>query len=282
MGLRINTNIMAIQAQRHLAEATRRFQKSMERLSSGLRINRAGDDPAGLAISERLKAQIRTLDVANRNAADGISLVQVAEGALDSVSDLLIRMKELSIQSRNGTMSDDQRTYLDAEFQSLMEEVTRIGNATEFNGNSLLDGSLGSLAIQIGLSASDYVNIDLGIDSTAGGLGIDGADILSEGGAGGAADLLDAAMDRIAGHRARLGATQNRFESIIRMNANLGENLSAANSRIRDVDVAKEMAEYTMAQILQQAGVAVLIQANTQPSLMLRLLDASFGYGTRR
>ena len=282
MGLRINTNLMAIQAQRHLYNATLRVQKSMERLSSGLRINRAADDPAGLAISERLKSQIAALEVANRNAADGISLVQVAEGALDSVSDLLIRMKELTMQSRNGTVSDQQRTYLDAEFQTLMEEITRIGNATEFNGTNLLDGSQGVLAIQVGVGAGDTVDIDLGIDGTSAGLGVDGSDILTSAGAAGAADLLDAAMDRVAGHRARLGASQNRFESIIRMNANLGENLSAANSRIRDVDVAKEMAELISAQIMQQAAVAVLAQANYQPQLILRLLDASFGYGPRR
>jgi flagellin len=282
MGLRINTNIMALQAQRHLFNATRRVQKSMERLSSGLRINRAADDPAGLAISERLKSQIAALAVANRNAADGVSLVQVAEGALDTVSDLLIRMKELTVQSQNGTMSDQQRSYLDAEFQALGEEITRIAVATEFNGITLLDGTSGSLGIQVGIGAGDTVAIDLTTDASGAGLGIDGADILTAGGAAGASDLLDAAMDRIAGQRAGLGASQNRFESIIRINANLGENLSAANSRIRDVDVAREMAEFTSAQILQQAAVAVLAQASRQPQLMLRLLDASFGFGGRR
>lgn len=278
MGLRINTNIMAMQAQRHLYNATRRVQKSMERLSSGLRINRAADDPAGLAISERLKSQIAALEVAGRNAADGISLVQVAEGSLDTVSDLLIRMKELTVQSQNGTMSDQQRSYLDAEFQSLKEEVDRIAGSTEFNGVALLDGSSGSLNIQVGVQPGDTLAIDLSSDSSAAGLGVDGEDILTVGGAAGAADALDQAMERISLHRAGLGASQNRLESVIRVNANLGENLAAANSRIRDVDVAREMAEFTSAQILQQAAVAVLAQATLQPQLILRLLDSSFSY----
>ena len=198
MGLRINTNIMALQAQRHLREHTRRAQKAMERLSSGLRINRAGDDPAGLAISEGLKARIRALDVAGRNAADGISMVQVAEGGLDSVSELLIRMKELGVQALNGAMDDQQRSYLDREFQALKEEITRIAGASEFNGLHLLDGSQGSVDLQVGVDAggSGALTVALGIDASAAGLGIDGLDVLfgTDASAGAAVAGIDAAL----------------------------------------------------------------------------------------
>ncbi len=283
MGLRITTNVMSLQAQRHLQNHTRRVLRAMERLSSGLRINRAGDDPAGLAISEGLKAQIRALEVAGRNAADGISLVQVAEGGLDTVSDLLVRMKELAVQARNGTLDDTQRGHLDREFQSLKAEIDRIAGSTEFNGHRLLDGSLGSLDLQVGTAAggTGVLQVPLGIDGSAAGLGLDGLDILQAGDASAGAALtgLDAAIGMVSGHRAGLGAVQNRLESIIRLNANQAENLSAANSRIRDVDMAAEMAELTSAQIMQQAAVAVLAQANSQPNLILYLLDRSFGRG---
>lgn len=281
MGLRINTNVMSLQAQRHLWNHTSRLMKSMERLSSGLRINRASDDPAGLAISERMKAQIRALDVLNRNAADGISLVQIAEGGMDTVSDLLIRMKELATQSLNGTINDDQRGHLDVEFQHLREEIDRIGRSTEFNGLNLLDGTLGTMDLRIGVGSAGTGNlaIDMSQDATADGLGLDGLDILqaSDASARAAIDGLDEAIGLVSGHRAQLGAHQNRLESIIRQNSSLLENLSAANSRIRDVDIAAEMSELTSAQILQQVAVSILAQANTQPNLMMRLLERTFG-----
>lgn len=280
MGLRINTNIMALQAQRHLREHTRRAQQAMERLSSGLRINRAGDDPAGLAISEGLKSRIRALEVAGRNAADGISMVQVAEGGLESVSELLIRMKELGVQALNGAMDDQQRGYLDREFQALKEEITRIAGASEFNGLHLLDGSQGSVNLQVGVDAgsSGVLQVSLGIDASAAGLGLDSLDVLfgTDASAGAAVAAIDAAINQVSGRRAGLGATQNRLESIIRLNANQAENLSAANSRIRDVDMAVEMAELTSAQIMQQMAVAVLAQAASQPNLVLVLLDGAF------
>ena len=281
MGLRINTNVMALQAQRHLARHTLRVQRSMERLSSGLRINRAADDPAGLAISERMKSQIRALDVLNRNAADGISLVQVAEGSLDSIGDLLIRMRELATQSLNGTLGDQDRTYLDQEFQSLREEIDRIGQSAEFNGINLLDGALGMMNLQIGVGSagSGGLALDMSQDATAGGLGIDALDILqaTDASARAAIDGINAAIESVSSHRAVMGAHQNRLESIIRQNANLKENLSAANSRIRDVDIAAEMSELTSAQIMQQVAVAVLAQANSQPNLILQLLERAFG-----
>ncbi len=280
MGLRINTNIMSLQAQRYLQQHTWRVQKSMERLASGLRINRGADDPAGLAMSEKLKHQIAALEVANRNAADGISLVQTAEGSYDTVSEMLIRMKELGVQSLNGALDDQQRSYLDKEFQSLKDEIDRVAASADFNGVHLLDGSAGTLSLMVGLSGSDALAIDLGADSSAAGLGLGGLDILqaTDGSARAAIDGIDAAIDLVSGRRADLGAQQNRLESVIRLNSNLGENLSAANSRIRDVDVAREMSELTSAQILQQAAVAVLAQANSQPNLILALLQRSFGW----
>ncbi len=283
MGLRINTNIMAMQAQRHLQNHTRRAQRAMERLASGLRINRAGDDAAGLAISEGLKSSIRALEVAGRNAADGISMVQVAEGGLDSISELLVRMRELGVQSLNGALDDQQRGYLDREFQALKEEISRIAGASEFNGVRLLDGSQGSVSLQVGITPGGpgVLQVDLGNDASAAGLGLGSLDVLfgTDASAGAALAGIDGALDQINSHRAGLGATQNRLESIIRLNANQAENLAAANSRIRDVDVALEMAELTSAQIMQQVAVAVLAQAVNQPNLILRLLDSGFRRG---
>lgn len=280
MGLRINTNVMSLRARRHLSLHTLRLTRSMERLSSGLRINRAADDPAGLAISERMKSQIRALEVLNRNAADGISLVQVAEGSLGDVSDLLIRMRELATQSLNGTLNDDQRGHLDREFQVLKEEVDRIAASTDFNGVALLDGSSGTLTLRVGIGSAAVggLELDLGGDASAAGLGLDSLDILAatDGSARAAIDGVAAALESVSGQRARLGATQNRLESIIRLNSNLHENLSAANSRIRDVDIAAEVSELTSAQILQQVAVSILAQANRQPNLIVTLLERTF------
>jgi len=272
VGIRINTNVAAMSARRYLYNATQRVSKSMERLSSGLRINRAADDPAGLAISERLKSQIRALDVASRNAADGISMIQVGEGALDETSNMLIRMKELAQQAQTGTLSDEQRGHLNVEFQELAAEITRIGEGTEFNGISLLDGSAGSVNIQAGIGSggSSAIGVDLGSAFTADGLGLTGLDISAVG--GGVLEGLDAALDTVNLGRAGFGAMQNRLESSIRVNQNMAENLSAANSRIRDVDIASEMSELTSAQILQQMAAAMLVQAAQAPSLALRLL----------
>ena len=276
MGLRINSNIMSLNVQRHLQRHTARLTRSMERLSSGLRINRAADDPAGLAISERMKSQIRALDVLNRNAADGISAVQIAEGAMGSIGDQLIRMRELATQSMNGTLSDTDRSYLDQEFQALKEEITAIGRETSFNGIQLLDGAVGSLTLRVGIgsAAQGGMVLDMSQDATAGGLSIDSLDILqaSDASAAAAIDGINDAISQVSSHRSRMGAYQNRLESVIRQNATLSENLSAANSRIRDVDIAAEMSEMTSAQILQQAAVSVLAQAMQQPNLILRLL----------
>ena len=274
MGIRINTNISSLNTQRHLSRSSTEFQKSMEKLSSGLRINRAGDDAAGLAISEGLKSDIRALDQASRNAADGISLVQTGEGALDEVSNILLRMKELAEQSLNGTLSDTDRGYLNAEFGALKSEIDRISDATEFNGVKLLDGSGNNIAIQVGIgtSASDSVDIDLGTAQDVTELGL-AAVIDSATGATTAMDQIDQAISTVTSARSDFGAIQNRLESSIRNINMTSENLSAANSRIRDVDVARETSSMTSFQILQQAGVAMLAQANMTTGLAMNLLQ---------
>ena len=272
MGLRINTNIASLNTQRHLLNTTSIIQKSMEKLSSGLRINRAGDDAAGLAISEGLKADIRALEQAARNAADGASLVQTAEGALDETSSILLRMKELAEQSLTGTLSDTERGYLDAEYTALVAEIDRISVAVEFNGVSLLDGSLDvDIQVGIGTAATDSVNVALttAMDST--GLSL-GTGVGTAANAATAMAEIDAAIDSVVSARSDFGSIQNRMESCIRNINMTAENLSAANSRIRDVDIAAETSRLTSYQILQQAGVSVLAQANMASSLALSLL----------
>jgi flagellin len=273
MGIRINTNVASLNTQRHLYNSTVGFQKSMEKLSSGLRINRAGDDAAGLAISEGLKADIRSLEQASRNAADGISMIQTGEGAMDEISNILVRMKELAEQSATGTLGDTERGYLDAEYTALTEEIDRIAAGTEFNGVQMLDGTGGTVNIQVGIgsAASDRVGVDLSNDMDAAAAGIS-TDITTDSNAQSALGEIDSAISAISGQRADFGAIQNRLESSIRNINMTAENLSAANSRIRDVDVAKETSAMTSYQILQQAGVSVLAQANMAPSLALALL----------
>jgi flagellin len=272
MGIRINSNIASLNTQRHLYNSTISFGKSMEKLSSGLRINRAGDDAAGLAISENLKSDIRALNQASRNAADGISLVQTAEGALDEVSSILLRMKELAEQSMNGTLTDTDRGYLDSEFTALSEEIDRIAAGTEFNGVTLLNGGLDVL-IQVGITSdsNDQVGVTLGTNMDSGGIGL-GTQIDNASDAGTAMSEIDDAITSVVSARGNLGAVQNRLETSIR-NVNMtSENLSAANSRIRDVDVAHETSRMTSFQILQQAGVAMLSQANMTTGLAMSLL----------
>jgi len=273
MGIRINTNVPSINTRRHLANSTNAFNKSMEKLSSGLRINRAGDDAAGLAISENLKSDIRALNQAARNAADGISLIQTAEGSMDEVSNILQRMKELAEQSLNGTLSDTDRGYLNAEYSALTSEINRISDGVDFNSVKLLDGSGGSVAIQVGIgtAASDSVAVDLSVDLDATGLGLS-ALVDTAGNAATAMNEIDNAISTIVSARGDFGAVQNRLESSIRNINMMSENLSAANSRIRDVDVAYETSNLTSYQILQQAGVAMLAQANMSTGLAMNLL----------
>ena len=272
MALRINTNILALTAQRALASVTERLSGNYRRLSTGLRIATASDDAAGLAISERLRAQVRSLNQAKRNAADGVSLVQTGEGALNEVSNILLRLRELAVQSANGTISSTDRQTLDEEFQSLVNEVDRIGRATEFNGIKLLDGSTSTISFQVGSGTS------IGIDTLsanlsavlATGLGIDMLGLTNASAASSAMTALDSAIDSVSRSRGRLGAVQNRLQYTINNLDVQAENLSAADSRIRDVDIAYETAQLTRNSIMQQVAIAMLAQANSQPQLALQ------------
>ncbi len=271
MGLRVNTNIASTTAQRNLAAVTGRLQGNFARLSSGLRIAAAADDAAGLGISERMRSQIRSYAMAGRNAQDGVSLTQTAEGALQEVSNNLTRMRELAIQAANGTLTTIDRATVDAEFQQLIAEIDRISGESTFNGVVLLDGSVASLDIQVGIDSGDTITINLP-DTTAATLGITGLDVTTAVNASAALTVLDTAINQISTDRGELGAGQNRMVSVIASIAVTRENLSAAESRIRDVDVALETADLTRNTILQQAAVSVLAQANVQPQLALSLL----------
>ncbi len=273
MGLRVNNNIASLNAQRNVANTTSRLQRSFERLSSGLRINRAADDAAGLAISESFRAEVRSLQQAQRNAFDGVSLVQVAEGALDETSALLIRMRELAVQSANGTLTSSERSSIDTEFQDIISEIDRIAQTTNFNGLSLLTSGGGGITFQIGADggSSDTITVSA-TDATAAGIGVSGLSVTTASGATSALATIDSAITTVASLRSTFGANQNRLESTIRSLGIAVENLSAAESRIRDVDVASETAALTRNQVLQQAGVSVLAQANVQPAIAISLL----------
>jgi flagellin len=271
MGLRVNTNVASLTAQRNLAAVSGRLQGNFARLSSGLRIATAADDAAGLGISERMRSQIRSYAVAGRNAQDGVSLAQTAEGALQEVSNNLTRMRELAVQSSNGTLTTTDRATLDAEFQQLVTEIDRVAGEATFNGVTLLDGTTSSLDIQVGINSGDTITVNLA-DTTAATLGIDTLDVTSVANSGLAMTAIDTAIDSVSTSRGELGAIQNRLNSAIASISSTRENLSAAESRIRDVDVAAETADLTRNSILQQAAVSVLAQANVQPQLALNLL----------
>jgi flagellin len=272
MGLRVNTNIAALTAQRNLAAVTNRLQGNYARLSSGLRIATAADDAAGLGISERMRAQIRSYAVAGRNAQDGVSLAQTAEGSLQEAQNNLVRMRELAMQAANGTLTAIDRATLDTEFQALIQEIERIATDSTFNGLPLLDGTAAPLDIQVGINAGEVITITLP-DVTTATLGVDVLDVTTDANASAALAVLDTAVDTISTARGGLGAGINRMNSAITSIANARENLSAAESRIRDVDVAAETSDLTRNTIMQQAAVSVLSQANTQPSLALTLLQ---------
>lgn len=272
MGLRVNTNVASLNAQRNLANTTNRLGRSLERLSSGLRINRAADDAAGLAISEGFRAEIRSLEQAQRNAFDAISLVQIAEGALDETGNNLIRMRELAVQAANGTLGTSERGSLNAEFQDLIAEIDRVAAVTNFNGINPLAGAT-SVVFQVGVNGTSNDTITVsGTAATASAIGVQGLAVSSAGAATSALAALDSAISSVASLRATFGTTQNRLESTIRSIAIAIENTSAAESRIRDVDVAQETANLTRTQVLQQAGVSVLAQANVSTSIALSLL----------
>ncbi len=276
MGLRVNSNIASLNAQRSLSQTTDRLQANYRRLSTGLRISTASDDAAGLAISERFRGQIRSTGQAIRNAQDGISLTQTGEGALNEVSSILIRMRELAIQASNGTVSAADRSTLNEEFGDLIDEIDRIAKSTTFNGVSLLDGTGSTITFQVGVgTASGIDTIQLSTsDTLASTLGLSSLDIGSTGTPTLAIAALDLAVNSVSRVRGQFGAAQNRLTTTI---ANLqiqSENLSAAESRIRDVDVAVETASLTRNSILQQAAISILSQANTQPQAALQLLQS--------
>ena len=274
MGLRVNTNVTSINAQRNLSSVTNRLGDNYRRLSTGLRISTAADDAAGLAISERLRSQVRSLEQAKRNANDGISLVQTAEGALNEVSSILTRLRELAVQASNGSVSNQDKETLDEEFQSLVNEVNRIGRSTEFNGIKLLDGSSSSVSFQVGFGTTSGIDT-LAVSLSAAlstSLSLNSLDIGSGGATTTALTNIDAAINTVSSLRGSLGAVQNRLGSTINNLAIQTENLSAAESRIRDVDVAYETAQLTRNNILQQASISVLAQANAQPQSALSLI----------
>jgi flagellin len=274
MSMTINTNMASLNAQRNLSRTQGALSTSLQRLSSGLRINSAKDDAAGLAISTRFGAQIRGLDQSVRNANDGISMLQTAEGAMQETTSILQRMRELAVQASNGTYSDDDRTSLNEEVNQLVEELDRISGATKFNGTALLDGSL-DVKFQIGAdNATDQtiaVTMATGVSSSD--LGVDSASVTDIAAANTLLGDVDAALKIVSGNRANLGAVQNRMESTISNLMNVSENLSAANGRIMDADFAAETANMTKQQILMQAGVAMLAQAKALPQQVLQLLQ---------
>ncbi len=276
MGFRINTNVSSIAAQRSLATTTRESQETLNKLSSGTRITKAADDAAGLAISEKMKSQIRSSQQANRNANDGISMVQTAEGGLDEISSMLTRLRELSIQSASDTVGDTERGFTDMEYQNLKQEIERISQVTEFNGINLLSGTGGELDFQIGTNNDqfqDRIKYDTtSINSTMSGLGISEIAVASKEGAQESLSVIDKAIETVSGQRAELGAIQNRLSSTSNNLQTTVENLSAANSRIRDVDYAAATAKNAKNNILAQAGTSVLSQANAQGQNALRLI----------
>ena len=281
MALRINTNVASLTGQKSLDISSISLSKSLEKLSSGLRINRAADDSAGLSLSEKMKAKIRGLNQSLRNANDGISLAQTAEGGLEEIGNILVRIKELATQSASGTITNAERLSIDSEFQALTSEITRISNVTEFNGQKLIDGSISA--------SSSAINFQIGVDNTSDnrislqlndldasamqlGGGATVGHISTVAAAQSALVMADSAIATIASARGTIGSVQNRLESTI---ANLRvsvENFTAAKSRITDVDFATETAEFTKAQVLVQAGTSLLAQANASPQAALQLL----------
>lgn len=277
MGISLRTNIASIQANTSLGKTNDRLSKSMQKLSSGLRINRAGDDAAGLAISEKFQADLRSLQQLKRNANDGISLIQVAEGAMSEVSGILIRMRELAVQGATDTVSPDQKKFLQKEIDELKAEITRIGKTATFNGITLLSGQYtgaDALTFQVGLTgeAAQQISVDLTTMSSE-ALNIQGIFLTASDTARASLSIIDTAILELNADRAVLGSAQNRLQVTVNNMSTQYTNLSAANSRIRDVDVAEETATMSRNQILMQSGVSVLAQANQIPQMALSLLQ---------
>jgi flagellin len=271
MALSVNTNVMSLNSQRNLSNSTNALSTSFQRLSSGLRVNSAADDAAGLQIGSRLESQMKGLDQAARNANDGISIAQTAEGALEETTSMLQRMRVLSIQSANGSNSADDRAALQKEFAQLNEEIDRVASDTTFGGVNILTGTYGA-EFQVGADANQTISVKVSVAMNSTGLATTALDISSAGGAQAAITALDTALTSVNDIRANLGAKQNRFSSTVRNLSNVSENVSASRSRIMDADFAKESASLARNQVLQQASSSMLAQANQQPQIALSLL----------
>jgi flagellin len=278
MTITLQSNVASLVAQRHVGQTQSSLDRSLARLSSGYRINSADDDAAGLGVSEVLKSQIRTLAQASRNANDGFSVVQTVEGAMGEVSATLLCMRELSVQVASDNITNKERGYINTEFQQLVQEIDRIANSTKFNGNVLLDGSFKTtgLDFQVGHENGANFRITVTIDDlrTGGGLGFAGTEAVdTKANAQTVMTVLDTALDSVNTARAGLGAKANRLTTAASAVEVMRENLSAANSRIRDTNIASETSSFARSQVLMQAGVSMLAQANSQPQLALSLLQ---------
>jgi len=277
MAIRINTNVESVFAQKHLNRTQRALRGTMEHLSSGLRLTRAADDAAGMGVSEKMRAHIRSLKMAARNANDGISMVQTAEGALHETGDILSRMRELAVEASSGVLQATERAYLQTEFATLQEEIERVADSTEFNGLNLSDGTTTGVDVQVGIfnvAAQDRVTITLQDTQTA-VLGVNTAtvDLSTAANSQTAITAIDTAIDSVNNSRATYGAAQNRLTSALRDLENYTENLIETESRIRDVDFAQATADMSRHQIFSQAGISVLSQANQNPQAALSLLQ---------
>jgi flagellin len=274
MSLSIRTNVASLDAQKNLFNNENSLDSSLSKLSSGYRITKAGDDAAGLGISSNLTAQIASYNQASRNAQDGMSLVQTAEGALNETTNILTRLRELATQSASDGVGNTERGYIQTETSALTTEIDRIANATEYNGTSLLNSSATSLTFQVGIrnvAANDRISVST-VDATASTLGVSGLDLSTAGGAQGALATIDSAIQKVSQARAGFGAAGNRLNRVVSTILTASLNISAANSRIRDVDVAEETSKMARSQVLMQASVSVLSQANQAPQLALKLL----------
>lgn len=274
MSLRINTNLASINAQRNLDVQQKRNVHAMKALSSGSRITQASDDAAGLAISEKLRADVRGMGMARKNAENAISFIQVGEGGLNEVNNILVRLRELGIQSASDTVGDQERKFIDMEAQHLLQEVDRIAGSTKFGDKNLLDGSMSELEFQIGVNGDENssVKFEMASNATSDNLGVSGLSFNDKDSARDGLELLDEAIVQVGGMRANFGAFQNRIDSAISNIDVQNESLSAAYSRIRDADIAHETAELTSSAILQQASVGMLAQANSSTQAALQLL----------
>ena len=275
--LAVNTNVGSLNAQRNLSSTGRAVNKSIERLSSGLKINSASDDAAGIAVAEGLRAQIGGFQQASENANDAVALLATAEGSYNAISDIMVRMRELAVQSSTDTLTDKERAYIDTEYQDLSAEITRISDVTEYNGINLLDGSSGdgsgAMVFQVGTrnTANDQITITLK-DQDAAALALDTTGVTNLADSQAAITAIDTAIDQLATDRATLGSTSNELTLAVDNLANTIENLSSARSQIEDADIAAESAEFTKNNVLMQAGVSMLSQANSTPQMGLRLL----------